>query len=209
VAAFLSTVAVGFLVAPRDSRIYWLGGTFADTERIKLNDMSPQNQSLRGMLLRSGLDPAPASWTWLGLSAVILIGAAVFAVWTNRRGDELLAVTSIGLTGALVSPWSWGHHWVWLAPFAVFMLGVVTQRPRRGADYIWTIPGVLLVLTFPKLFVLAVPSDQLIPPQVSNDAIGFILGNIYLVIFMCIAICAAFTVFVGRGGGLIRPSTEC
>jgi hypothetical protein len=71
----------------------------------------------------------------------------------------------------------------------------------------WTIPGFLLVLTFPKLFVLAVPSDQLIPPQVSNDAIGFILGNIYLLIFMCIAICAAFTVFVGRGGGLIRPST--
>jgi alpha-1,2-mannosyltransferase len=209
VAAFLSTVAVGFLVAPRDSRIYWLGGTFADTERIKLNDMSPQNQSLRGMLLRSGLDPAPASWTWLGLSAVILIGAAVFAVWTNRRGNELLAVTSIGLTSALVSPWSWGHHWVWLAPFAVFMLGVVTQRPRRGADYMWTIPGVLLVLTFPKLFVLAVPSDQLIPPQVSNDAIGFILGNIYLLIFMCIAICAAFTVFVGREGGLIRRSTEC
>jgi alpha-1,2-mannosyltransferase len=52
------------------------------------------------------------------------------ASMAHRAGHELLAVTMVGMTGTVVSPMSWGHHWVWLVPLLVIGVHMVLQSRR-------------------------------------------------------------------------------
>jgi alpha-1,2-mannosyltransferase len=116
---FLGTVAVGFLILPHDSAQFWLAGTLTDVSRIYPNTTSTHNQSVRGMLLRSGMSIQSVQLAWLTVAMAIGVLTILVAVWATRRGLHLLALTLCGLSSAALSPWAWGHHWVWLIPLAV------------------------------------------------------------------------------------------
>jgi alpha-1,2-mannosyltransferase len=59
----------------------------------------------------------------LGLSAVVaLVGVWASMLW-HRLGDVGLAVTLCGIAGLLASPVSWLHHFVWVVPLAVCLIG--------------------------------------------------------------------------------------
>ena len=81
------------------------------------------NQSVMADLLRI-LDPGPApAMIGLGLSALVaLLGVWASLLW-HRLGDVGLAVTLCGIAGVLASPVSWLHHFVWVAPLAVCLIG--------------------------------------------------------------------------------------
>ena len=126
---FAATVAAGFAVAPAESAHYWTKGV-SDVSKIAPRP-TPANQSIAGVLDRlfsptatpSLADPpsyAP-NWAWFSLAA--LLGAAGLALaWSARRkGDEVLALAMVGLVGCAVSPFSWGHHWVWFVPLAAWL----------------------------------------------------------------------------------------
>ena len=55
--------------------------------------------------------------------------AAAVAATLARRGDWLAAAATTGVTGLLVCPISWSHHWVWVIP----ALGVLLRDGRRRA----------------------------------------------------------------------------
>jgi alpha-1,2-mannosyltransferase len=132
VIGFVATGAVGFLCLPRDSWKYW-SGTFLDSERVGPSNMAG-NQSIRGLLANVGntTDPNGILWAALVLAALALgIGAAVLS---HRRGNELLAVTLMGLTATTVSPMSWGHHWVWVVPLIVICLHYVLQARKPAVS---------------------------------------------------------------------------
>ncbi|GIH20973.1 glycosyltransferase 87 family protein [Rugosimonospora africana] len=124
-ASFAGTVAVGFAVLGRDSAGYW-GGQFAQPGDSPVRLV---NQSLNGLVLRlahhdTGAGPA---WIVAALAAgVVGLGAAVAA---GRRGLELLGVCLCAVTGLLVSPISWSHHWV----YVVAGLALVIARPAGPA----------------------------------------------------------------------------
>jgi alpha-1,2-mannosyltransferase len=129
-ASFVGTIAVGFLCKPRDAYAYWVGGKFSEVARVG-DVWSTGNQSLRGFLARLVSPPEATATIWVVLA--LLIGALGFgaAVLAHRRGEELLAVSVIGLCSTAVSPYSWSHHWVWFVPLAVFALNraLTTRRP--------------------------------------------------------------------------------
>lgn len=146
VTTFLGTVALGFAVIPRDSIQYW-SGTLFDSQRIGQDSMLA-NQSLRGTMARlSGVDMTP-TWAWLiGVAAVAALGLGV-AVFAHRSGHQLLGLTLAGLTMPMVSPFSWGHHWVWFIPLLV--LGVHYALTLGGTFkrwYLWLLPALLWVAT--------------------------------------------------------------
>jgi alpha-1,2-mannosyltransferase len=183
-ATFLATVAAGFLILPHDSVRYWLAGTFADTSRIYTDVASRHNQSLRGMLLRLGISADSAQAGWLVLALGTAAGTIVVAAWASRRGEQLLAVTLCGLCSAALSPWSWGHHWVWLVPLAVFLVRLVTQHVRWTEHSTWFLPGLLLPLTFPWVLALADPPDSSASSAtLTSGPAAFVLGNLYVLIF--------------------------
>jgi alpha-1,2-mannosyltransferase len=127
-AAFAATVLLGFAALPTASAQFWTslsargaGGT------QKLND-----QSLNGVIQRIFHLSPPGDTVWMVTALVVgAIGVAV-AAEASRRGLELLGVVLCGVTGLLVSPVSWTHHWVWCVP-ALALLAVGQARPdRRG-----------------------------------------------------------------------------
>ncbi|MGY1783130.1 glycosyltransferase 87 family protein [Geodermatophilus sp. SYSU D01036] len=117
VATFAATVAVGAVLAPRDSLTFWTGG-FAGTGRI--SEVTPlsfaANQSLNGFAVRIlGQDGGPrVTVLWLLLAVPVLVAGLHVARLAHRRGDDLLALACLGVTSVLVSPVSWSHHWVWV-----------------------------------------------------------------------------------------------
>jgi alpha-1,2-mannosyltransferase len=178
---FLGTVGLGFVLLPRDAAKYWLTGTFADSGRVFAATISPANQSLRGLLFRIIGASGVAELFWM--MAAIGITACVLGVaaWASRRNEELLALTLCGLCAAAVSPHSWGHHWVWLVPLAVFLVHLALTRSRWPRDGLWLLPVLLLPLTLPWIVALANPPTG--TPRLTTGPLAFLLDNVYVLIF--------------------------
>lgn len=174
---FLATIAGTALILPRDSFQYWTS-TFFHSGRIA-PDVHPANQSLRGAIAHLIHGPAPI-WLWLLIAVPIALAALWLAAELQRRGEPLLSVTLGGLTACAVSPYSWGHHWVWFVPLLVYLIHRAQTRRRwwlaAGVLYpaiaAWTytyLPGWVSVGTF------------LLPPW---WPLSQVLMNIYVVLYL-------------------------
>ena len=114
-AAFAATVAAGFAVAPADSRRWWLGGLFFNGGRTGFVGWEG-NQSLRALLTRLAGSVAGAAPVWLAVALVTAVAGLACAAALERAGHPLPGLLACALTGLLVSPVSWDHHWVWIVP---------------------------------------------------------------------------------------------
>lgn len=154
-ASFAATVVVGLLVLPGASAAWW-GGMLIDTARMTPDGSAPFNMSLRGVL---GQLHAP--WLWQALAIVVGLGGLAVAAWASRRGREAAGVMACALTGVLVSPVSWQHHWIWLVPGLALWLwwGLSrreTARTWSGVALTWLVLVASSVLTF--VIVVSVPN---------------------------------------------------
>ncbi len=124
---FAATLAAGFALLPSQSWAFWLEGVFLNENRVA-NPANPGNQSLAGAAARLAGGLAPAR-PWL-LVAALLTGLAGLAVaaWAHRRGHRLAGVVCCAITGLLVSPISWVHHWVWVVPLLVMLAASAWRR---------------------------------------------------------------------------------
>jgi len=145
--AFVVTVGLGALSAPRDSWQFWSGG-LVNLSRFGADAVvRGDNQSLTGALMRITRDLTPPAALPLALSA----GVLVLGLWAARRqldlGKEVNALVCVGFASLLASPVSWTHHWVWVVPAllvlvpdrrpvvaavlgAIFMIGPMWLAPR-------------------------------------------------------------------------------
>ena len=74
---------------------------------------------------------------WLVIAAgVALVGLAAAAVLHNS-GQTFAGLMACALTALLVSPISWDHHWVWIAPGLAVIIdaGVRSHGVARAAWY--------------------------------------------------------------------------
>src|SRR5579859_446577 len=151
-ATFAATIVVGLVLLPAQSRAFWLGGAFGNPSRVG-NPANPSDQSLSGAIARlaGGLDGVRAWW----LAAALLTGLAGIAVaaWAHRRGHRLAGVVCCAVTGLLVSPFSWTHHWVWAVPL---LIGLVTTAWRRRSRA-WGLIAVVVAVAFSGLVPLPGP----------------------------------------------------
>lgn len=129
---FLGASALGVLLAPADSRSYWLSA-LGDTGRVGQLAFNT-NQSLRGTLERLELPLSNRVITVLWLVAVVLvIGAAWFtARRAHQDGDRLGALVAVAMVPLLISPVSWSHHWVWVLPGLAWGWAGIRRRPREA-----------------------------------------------------------------------------
>jgi alpha-1,2-mannosyltransferase len=112
---FAATVALGFAVLPHDSSRWWLHGMFlADGNRAGFMGWAG-NQSLRAIITRFAGSVAAGQAPWIAAAAVALILGLTAAYLLDRAGYRVPALLATALTGLLVSPISWDHHWVWIA----------------------------------------------------------------------------------------------
>ena len=125
IAGFVGTIVVGFIVLPSESWAYWTDKLF-DSNRVG----APQtvgNQSIRGWLANLIHTDAPNSLLWGVLALAALALGMYAAVLAHRHGQELLALSLVGMTACAISPMSWGHHWVWFVPILVICVNLILR----------------------------------------------------------------------------------
>jgi alpha-1,2-mannosyltransferase len=179
IVTFGGTVIAGFVLLPGPSRSFWLRGVFLDQGRIG-NNYNPANQSLAGMMARLGGGLAAVHLWWV-LAALVTGagGVAIAAVW-HRRGQRLAGLACCGLTGALVSPISWTHHWVWVIPLLVAMAASAWRRRSPG----WAVATLALFAAFSGL-------DPMPWPGRRPGLLRTVEGNLYVLCGLAVLVAAA------------------
>ncbi|GGG22534.1 hypothetical protein GCM10007304_40450 [Rhodococcoides trifolii] len=185
--ATLTTVVAGFVVIPADATRYWFTAV-SESTRIGAPS-SGANQSIRGALPRwlETVNPPFALWA----ACVLVVGATgiAVAVIAHRRGHVLLGLTITGLTAPMVSPFSWGHHWVWFVPLIVLTMDMAVRRSR----VLWALPLALMAplgcwyFTYPD-GVRAIGTFMLPPP---SFAVGVVIQSAYPLTYLVVVVGAA------------------
>ncbi|NMO05115.1 DUF2029 domain-containing protein [Gordonia sp. TBRC 11910] len=148
VGGFVGTIAVGFFVLPAESWKFWTQTMF-DSNRVGVPQTSG-NQSARGALANLIGSDSPNVVLWLAIALAAVALGMYAAVLAHRHGQELLALSLVGMTSCVVSPMSWGHHWVWFVPLVVLGIHFVFDAGRSSAERVGA--GVLLVAGFLSAF---------------------------------------------------------
>jgi alpha-1,2-mannosyltransferase len=142
--AFGATIVIGFIALPRDSALWWLHGRFIH-ESYQRNIQYAGNQSLLAVIFRTGSPDWHTQW----LTAAVITGVLGLAVAAalSRAGHHMIGLATCALTGLLVSPISWDHHWVWIV-LAAPLLAHQALHERGLARWIWSGLAVLVVALF-------------------------------------------------------------
>jgi alpha-1,2-mannosyltransferase len=129
---FAGTVILGFVVLPKDSSRWWLQGLFLRGSYYH-NILYGGNQSLLGLIERLGGTHAE----WLAAALILAVLGLGAATVLHRNGHRMLGVAACALTGVLISPISWDHHWVWVLIAAPLFLcyGLAARGWARWACF--------------------------------------------------------------------------
>jgi alpha-1,2-mannosyltransferase len=138
-AGFAFTVLVGFVIQPGDSAKWWFHGLiFQDARRTGFTGWEG-NQSLRGIITRFAGSVASANADWIIAFVLIGVLGIACAAILDRTGHQMAGLLAAALTGLLLSPISWDHHWVWIAPGAAVAghYAVRAWRSSRARAWAW------------------------------------------------------------------------
>ena len=127
-ASYVGSGLLGFVLAPSDTRAYWFGALL-DISRIGRTGYA-SNQSILGALDRLALPRAVVTSLWIALSLAIVGLAWIVVLRARRAGEELIALLAVAVAELLVSPISWAHHWVWIAPALLLLASPAWHRRK-------------------------------------------------------------------------------
>jgi alpha-1,2-mannosyltransferase len=171
-AGFAVTVLLGFVILPSDSRKWWFTGLFFQGGRTGFTGWAG-NQSLEGIITRLTGSVNGAKPAWIIAAVLVGIAGVIGAALLDRKGHPVPGLLMAALTGLLVSPISWDHHWVWIAPGAVVAAHYAVRAWRQGikqAAWAYAIVAVGLVAWFgawpARLFTSKL--------NLGNDSLGLI-----------------------------------
>ncbi len=170
---FVVTVAAGFAFLWRDSVTFW-SGAFMDPTRVGVPE-NPANESLRGFFARATGVTGGMQLVWLLAAAATAVVCLLLARRLAARGEELVAATLCGLATTAVSPYSWVHHWVWLAMLLICLANVAL----RGSVLGWIgLAGAALITSGGVLPLIGFEADTVLGFQPAG--LTWLFQNAYL-----------------------------
>jgi alpha-1,2-mannosyltransferase len=128
---FAVTVIIGFIALPNASVTWWLDGNFFQAGRTGFVGAG-QNQSLRGLMTRLIGSVSSAQAPWLLVAVIVGLAGLAAAVVLDQRGYTFAGLMAAALTALLISPISWDHHWVWIAPGLALIVDAAVRAGRAG-----------------------------------------------------------------------------
>jgi alpha-1,2-mannosyltransferase len=131
-----AATGLGFAIDPASSARYWFGGPAAGVS----GSVFYTNQTVQAVLARAEVPVLAAKAVWLAAAVALL----VLVVPVVRRADPALALVTVAGFALLVSPTSWSHHWVWIAPALLVVGAEAIRRGSRG----WAVAAAVLAVTF-------------------------------------------------------------
>jgi alpha-1,2-mannosyltransferase len=130
------TMGVTALIDPHATWNFWTHDLF-DPHRVGRLE-NAVNQTIRGMLVRMDHTRDTRPTEKIIVLVVLVIGLAC-AVAAYRVLGEEWGLPAAAITGLLVSPISWSHHWVWCIPVAALLW----FRAR-----VWILPTIAVFCSF-------------------------------------------------------------
>lgn len=134
VGGFVATVGLGIAVLPEASRRFWTELVWQPDRVGRLENAA--NQSVRGLIVRITHTREPDK-VWMLLIAAVAIAGLVVAVFAHRRLGDRWGLPVVAVTGLLMAPIAWTHHWVWCVPIAV-LLWADARRLLYAVAVFWT-----------------------------------------------------------------------
>jgi alpha-1,2-mannosyltransferase len=202
-AAFAVTIALGAVLLPSPSRVFWLDGVFRDQNRIG-DPANLSDQSLSGAVARLAGSLGPPYWWWAITALLTGLAGITVAAWAHRRGRRLTGVICCAVTGLLISPFSWTHHWVWVV-LPLVALAATAWRCRSAVFGLAVLAGGVV---FSRRIPLSWPGH---PPGL----VRLLEGDLYVLCGLAVLAGTALALIAehdrgppekhGRGGG--RRST--
>lgn len=191
-AVFAGTVALGFAVLPGDSASFW------DISFLRPGRVSPpqntQNQSLLGAMSRT-FHTTDAGLPWLLLAMLVALTGLILAVRAGRRGDEARGFSLCAVTGLLISPISWTHHWVLAVP--ALLLAILAIYRNRTRHRLAVLPAAIAAAA------IAVIGWRRVARHVPNGgwlrlpASAVIKSEVYVIIGLGVLVTAATAELIG------------
>lgn len=137
-AAFLGATALGWALAPSDSRRYWTDLLW-ESDRIGSVDDGRNNSALS--IVARITEPGTLRTTiWLVLCAIVLAVAALRSLRASRAKDLLAVAAIVGCASAVVSPISWTHHLGFLlVALAAFVVSSANTTQRILCFLVWLV----------------------------------------------------------------------
>jgi alpha-1,2-mannosyltransferase len=144
--AFVVTVIIGFIALPKPSVTWWIDGDFFQASRTGFVG-EEANQSLQGIITRFAGSVTGGQAPWYAVAVIVgLLGLAA-AVLLHRSGRTFAGLMACALTALLVSPISWDHHWVWIAPGLAVIIDAAVRAATTAARACWlALAAVVLVV---------------------------------------------------------------
>jgi alpha-1,2-mannosyltransferase len=164
VGTFVVLNVIGVIVNPQGSYDYWIRRLAFDTHRV-LMTLGPRytgNQSLQGFTARLLGTNAHNTPVWILSVVVTAVAGLALAVWAHRRGEEPMAMVLVGFTTLLISPVSWSHYWVWIAPM-VLVLGDLARRTVGRTQILMAGLAAAAILPFIMWPLHLAPTAPLLP----------------------------------------------
>lgn len=145
--SFALVTAIGFVLFPADSLVFWsvLGKNdqFGDPSRW-------DNMSIQATVYRLLPALGEASAIWLGLAVVVVAAALWRARQHHLRGERFAGILTVGASSVVLSPISWPHYHVWLPLLAIWLVLAATRRRDRviaiGVYTAYSMPVTILFL---------------------------------------------------------------
>ena len=194
-AAAALTVALGAVLLPGDSAAYWGSGLTSPARIGRVENTA--NQSLRGALARV-LHTVSVQSPWLVAAVVVALAGMALAVLAGRRGDEASGFARCAITGLLISPVSWSHHWVLAVP--ALLLGCAWAWRTRSAPALTALVAVAAAAW--AAIIWQVPNGGSGHPELHLHAVQLVAADAYVLAgLMVLAVAAAGELArIWRGG---------
>jgi alpha-1,2-mannosyltransferase len=145
-AAFVAVTSIAWLWWPQESRSFWLHDVFKPG---RVGGVSyAGNQSWFGVLHRSPFPHTGSMVLWITV-CVVTLGSGMYIAWRSvRLGSSVQGLMAIALTGLLISPISWTHHWVWIVLIPpVLVTDRRTLHPRVRA-MLWVLVALAVLAPY-------------------------------------------------------------
>lgn len=162
-ASFAGTVGVGWILAPRESAVFWLDALF-DASRVGAT-ADLYNVSLNSVIAQSGLAEELQRPVW---AMAALLVAAIGYVAIRRADEDADAVRAIAANAVVmlaISPISWFHHWVWIA--LILPAGLLHARRLTGTRRVVCL--VLLAALVPVMMFSSITVTLTLTGEVSGE----------------------------------------
>jgi glycosyl transferase family 87 len=131
---FGALAGAGSEVLPQASWQWWFGPDFLRAGRTGFVGFLA-NQSLCGMFTRQSGSLAGGLWWWAAAAGLAAVAGLITAARLHRSGRPVHGWLTCALTGLIVSPVSWDHHWVWVAPGLAALAGAAVKARRSAARW--------------------------------------------------------------------------